>query len=237
MPPDEKSVSEEVGSGLRSILERIGEFFHIFDLSFFVAGVMTFAALAFLYIMMKMPHEFPFAPWVGVVAFVVGSYVCGLIAFTVGRELNGVAFRRRILQRILPQAMAAHNLTGKNIAPYMNAEQSRFWWLYIRMWSEIAHEKSAPLVLHHLMRYWAMAATYDGIGFGFLVWATALVAVQFEYVSPNPISHSIGTTGALLCICASYFSFRRGADYYEYQIEDVVAHFAVAQGSLISNTE
>src|SRR5690349_14649231 len=115
---EEKSPSGEIASGLRSIFERVGEFVNIFDMSFFVAGVMTFGALVFVYVLMKKPREFPFEPWVGVITFVVATYVCGLVAFSVGRELSGRTFRRRTLHRILPRALAAHNLTGENIAPY-----------------------------------------------------------------------------------------------------------------------
>lgn len=43
--------------------------------------------------------------------------------------------------------------------------------------------------------------------------------------------------GALLCACASYFAFRRGADYFKYQIEDVVAHFGVASGTLMGQRD
>jgi len=229
---EEKTPGGELASGLRSIFDRVGEFFHIFDLSFFVAGTMTFCALAFAYLRLEEPREFPFEPWVGVLAVIVACYVCGLIAFAVGREFSGFTFRRTTLHRILPRALDAHNLNSETIAWYTGGEQPRYWWLYIRMWSEIVHEGSAPLVLHHLMRYWAMAATYDGVAFSLLVWAVALFSVQFASVAAEPISHGVGTGGALLCLCASFFAFRRGASYYEYQIEDVVAHFAVARGSL-----
>lgn len=228
----EKSPTAEVAGGLRSIFERVGEFFHIFDLSFFVGGAMTLGALAFVYFQMKYPREFPFAPWVGVLAVVVACYVCGLIAFAVGRELSRHTFRRHTLLRTLPLALEAHNLRDEIITSYTVSESPRLWWLYIRMWSEIVHENSPPAVLHHLMRYWAMAATYDGVAFAFIVWAFALVAVQFDSVAPEPLGRGVGTVGALLCLCAAFFAFRRGANYYEYQIEDVVAHFAVVRCSL-----
>jgi hypothetical protein len=229
---EEKSSGGDISGGLRSIFERVGEFFHIFDLSFFVAGAMTFGALAFVYIVMKKPRYFPFDPWVGIFAIIIACYVCGLIAFAVGREVSGLTFRRSTLQRTLPLALMAHNLKDEIITSYIAGERSRLWWLYIRMWSEIAHEKSAPVVLHHLMRYWAMAATYDGVAFSFIVWAFALVAVQFRLIAPEPIGHGVGTVGALLCACAAFFAFKRGASYYEYQIEDVVAHFVVARHRL-----
>lgn len=228
---EEKSSGGEITSGLRSIFERVGEFFHIFDLSFFVSGSMMFGALAFVYILMKKPRQFPFDPWVGVLALIIVCYICGLVAFAIGRELSGRTFRRQTLQRILPIALAAHNLSDENITWYTSDNQ-RLWRLYIRMWSEIAHSGSAPVILHHLMRYWAMAATYDGVAFSFIVWAVALIAVQCSSIAPEPVGHGVGTIGALLCVCAAFFAFKRGASYYEYQIEDVVAHFAVARGSL-----
>ncbi len=85
------------------------------------------------------------------------------------------------------------------------------------------------------MRYWAMAATYDGVALSLLVWATILVAAQFEIVAQQPLGHGLGMTGAVVALAAAYFAFRRGAAYFEYQIEDVVAHFAVRRGSLLDN--
>lgn len=231
---DEQSAGDEVATGLRSIFERVGEFFHIFDLSFFVAGASTFAAFAFLYLMMHKPRVFPFDPWVGVFALIIACYVCGLIAFAVGRQISGWTFRRFTLHRTLPAALDAHRLSDERINSYFSGrERPRFWWLYIRMWSEVAHERSAPVVLHHLMRYWAMAATYDGVAFSLLVWALVLVAVQFEGVAPQPLGHGAGIAGVSIALTAAYFTFRRGAAYFEYQIEDVVAHFAVKRGSLL----
>ncbi|HEX8693854.1 MAG TPA: hypothetical protein VF746_15640 [Longimicrobium sp.] len=228
-----KTASGEIAAGLGSIFSRIGEFFHIFDLSFFVGGASSFAALSFLYLMMRKPQVFPFSPWVGVLALIVACYICGLIAFAVGREISGRTFRKSTLHRTLPVALAAHGLTEESITSYTTGDKPRFWWLYIRMWSEVAHEPSSPIVLQHLMRYWAMAATYDGVAFSFLVWAAVLFAVQFRGVAPQPIGHGLGITGALLCIGAAFFAFRRGAVYFEYQIEDVVAHFAVSRGHLV----
>ena len=130
--------------------------------------------------------------------------------------------------------MDAHHLHEETTA-YTHTEPPRLWWLYIRMWSEVAHDRSAPLVLQHLMRYWAMAATYDAVAFSFLVWAMVLTAAHFHSVAPKPIGLGVTIAGVAACLLAAFFSFRRGADYYEYQIEDVVAHFAVLRASLIAS--
>lgn len=231
---DEKS-SGDVASGLRSIFERVGEFFHIFDLSFFVAGASTFGAAAFLYIMMNKPLEFPFDAWVGVLTVIIACYICGLIAFAVGREISGAFFRKKTLHQTLPVALDAHGLREERMSPYLTGDNPRYWWLYMRMWSEVAHDRSAPVVLHHLMRYWAMAATYDGVAFSLLAWAAVLVAVQFEAVAPQPLGNGVGTVAAIVSLLASFYAFRRGAVYFQYQIEDVVAHFAVSRGSLLDD--
>lgn len=231
---ESKGVSGDVASGLGSIFVRIGEFFHIFDLSFFVGGASTFGALTFLYLMMGKPRVFPFTAWVGVLALILACYICGLIAFAAGREINGWTFRRYTLHRTLPAALDAHGLSEESIRSYTTSDKPRLWWLYIRMWSEVAHESSSPVVLQHLMRYWAMAATYDGVAFSFLIWAIVLTALQFQGVAPHPLGRGIGITSLAIALCASLFAFRRGAAYFEYQIEDVVAHFAVSRGPLIA---
>lgn len=233
--PESSNAKEDLSLGLRSIFERVGEFFHIFDLSFLVAGASTFAAGSFLYVMMHKPSIFPFEPWVGAAALVIACYLCGLIAFSVGRELSGLTFRRHTLHKTLPASLTAHQLSDAGIGAYQpQQDEARHWWLYIRMWSEVAHDASAPVVLHHLMRYWAMAATYDGVAFSFLAWASVLTAVQFKSVAPQPLGHGVGVSGVVIAGAAAYFAFRRGAAYFEYQIEDVVAHFAVKRGSLVT---
>jgi hypothetical protein len=194
---------------------------------------MTFAAFAFLYTMMQYPRQFPFERWVGVVALIVACYVCGLMCFAAGRWLSGRFFRRRTLARYLPRALAVHGLDrDETITSYMAQNIDGLWRLYIRMWSEIADEKSVPVIRHHLMRYWAMAATYDGLAASLVVWAGILIAVQLPAVVPTPLGRVPGVTGAVVCLCAAYLAFRRGASFYEFQIEDLVAHFAVARRPL-----
>lgn len=229
------SVGGDVASGVRSVFDRVAEFFHIFDLSFFVAGASSVGALSFLYLMMQKPRVFPFPPWVGVMALIIACYICGLIAFAVGRAMSGRWFRRRTLYQTLPRALDAHGLDEQNIAVYRNSKPPGLWWLYLRMWSEVAHDNTAPLVVRHLMRYWAMAAIYDAVAFSFLLWGFVFLAAQSTHVVPSPLSAQLGLSCAAASMAAAVFAFQRGAVYYEYQIEDVVAYFAVARNRLISD--
>src|SRR5688500_1477710 len=96
---EESSRVGEVTEGFRTIFERIGEFFHLFDLSFLVSGASTFAALTVFYLRVGGPTVFPFASWVGGLALIIGCYICGLMSFAIGRVINGAAFRRSVLKK------------------------------------------------------------------------------------------------------------------------------------------
>src|SRR5690348_15709559 len=171
MNTDEKNAAKDVAEGVRSILDRIGEFFHIFDLSFFVSGAVTFGACAFLYFKTEAPRVFPFAEWVGVVAVVVACYAAGLMSFTLGRLINGYIFRSGKFPDRFQQALIAHNVSGPEIAKYITKDADRLWWLYIRLWQDIAFARPNSVVYGHLKRYWVMAATYDGLAISFIAWA------------------------------------------------------------------
>jgi hypothetical protein len=68
---------EDVRRGLGAILERIAGFFDIFDLSFFVSGATTLAALSFWTWKNGVPIPPNVPGWMQVMAFIIGCYVLG----------------------------------------------------------------------------------------------------------------------------------------------------------------
>lgn len=108
---DKKSISDELTSGLGSIFSRVGEFFHIFDLSYIIAGAITFGALAFFYIKIGLtfPVWFPFQRWEGIAMIIVACYVCGLVSYAAGRRISDL-FRKKTLKNIMDDALIAHGL-------------------------------------------------------------------------------------------------------------------------------
>jgi hypothetical protein len=246
----EPSLAKELSSGLGSVFERIGEFFHIFDLSFFVAGVSTFGALVFayaqfVYFRQAMPKVFPLDSWMWAVGSVVASYICGLVSFAGGRLVSETIFgyflRKRILLRDLLPAIADHDLENHpKLTKYVAAAKPKnggcdaqkeiadrqiLSRLYIRMWSEVAHTNDAPLFWHHLTRYWAMTATYDAVAFSLLIWTASLLFVACS-IGMDKIEFVPCVAGSVLTFGAAFISFMRGTKYYAYQVEDLVAHFA-----------
>jgi hypothetical protein len=228
---EKSSVVDEALDGVRTLFGRLGEFFHIFDLSFLVAGATTFGALAVLYMRLGFTGTFPFSDWVAGFALIIACYVCGLISFSLGRLLNGMLFRRRVLG-YLKKALAGQRLRGELIEQFAKAEMPDFppWRLYIRLWQQLAEKHPHSIAFTHLSRYWAMAATYDGVAVSLLVWAAALLPVQV--LGARLLSPRMAVAVIAALVVASVLCLRQGGKYYEFQVEDLVAALAVMKSSI-----
>lgn len=241
---DNQSTTEKpIQSGLGSILERIGDFFHIFDLSYFVGGTLTLMAIVFayyhlVYVRLLNHYPIPNEQWLTVLVIVVSCYGCGLVAFSFGRAFGNRFYRGRVLENKLIERLGYHKVKDcPSIETYVRqlngtdttseAKGEIRWCLYGRMWSEVAHENAYPVVLHHLMRYWAMSATYDSVGFSLGVWSLSTFFVAAIGYSQDKWFVALGAIGAVLLLIAAHFAFRQASRYFQYQIDDLAAHFAV----------
>lgn len=238
--PDEQNSAKDLTTGLISVFDRIGQFFHLFDLSFFVSGVVTFGALVFLYLRRGHALKFPFPDWVGVIAVIVGCYVCGLLAFAAGRMLNGWWRRPKKLwkpektESALMGAIRMHGLKLSMPEPDTEYKARR---LYIRMWAEIAQKRPRSVAFNLLQRYWVMAATYDGLGAAFLVWGVVLIVCACPVYVTHAVVMGSALIGFAICLGLSALSFKQGARYYAYQIEELVADFAVVHREVLESVD
>lgn len=222
---EKKSISDELTSGLGSIFSRVGDFFHIFDLSYIIAGAITLSAHVFFYIKLNLsfPDWFPFQQWEGIAIIIIACYVCGLFAYATGRLLSDIV-RRKNLKSIMDDALIAHGLNDLEIIKYyMNGHHEA---LYRQMWCEIAHtisvDKSTQHYYQNLIRYWSMSATYDGIALAFLVWAIVLMYTHYYL-------------WMVISFIAGLITFHRGFIYYKNQIRDIVAYYAMRYWPLTPN--
>jgi hypothetical protein len=223
---DTTGLVDETAQGLRSVLGRLGEFFHIFDLSFFVAGAVSVGALCFLFVKLDLLGNFPFAPWVAGLSLIIACYVCGLICFSVGRPINRLLFRRRVLKSLMRPSIQVHQLGFSWMPVYLQAADDELWRLYIRLWQELAAKHARGVAYSHLSRYWAMAATYDSLAVSLLIWAGVLGYVG-ACESPPPSGWQAIVAVAIL-LGSAWRALSQGGKYYEFQVEDLVAALAVA---------
>jgi hypothetical protein len=219
MPGDTTAI-KELADGARGAIERIADFFHVFDLTFLVSGSLTFAAFAFIYRHSGAATAWPFAEWVGVAAVLIGCYASGLMSFAVGRGMNARARKKR-LTALLPDAI----LFQQPNAPIASAEQSER--IYVRMWQALVAAGPRSLMMQHLMRYWAMAAIYDGLAAGFALWAVVVVVSAFPPLVAYPVSLRLALMVAFPASLLSLVARFQAQKYYDYEIEDVVAANAV----------
>lgn len=238
--PTMANATEDVATGVKGLFDRVGEFFHIFDLSFLVAGASTLSALLF---------AIGVTPWAlaglklslgGGVALLLLVYIAGLLSFAIGRQISVQVFRTGILRQSLKTALQWNGLESvPSIEVFLKdpkkaddaegslGEQT----LYGRLWQELATRQPKSLPFYHVSRYWAMAATYDGVAASFLAWCVAGIVAGIPHVAPLRVT--IELLIAPVAAGAAVICFRQAARYYRYQIGDVVAALAATRASLV----
>jgi hypothetical protein len=228
----DKGAMSDATNGLRAIFDRLAEFFHLFDLSFFVSGSATFAAVALLYIRMEQPRQFPFASWVGGVALIVVCYILGLMSFSIGRSLN--RFRRGRIETGMAIALQRHQFDGKALAGYVDSNGGRdFRRIYIRLWAELTQRHPKSLALAHLSRYWVMSAMYDGLAISFITWGLVAVLSCCHSVVRMPLSPVLAAVLAATFIGLAIVAARQAAKYLDYQVEDLVAMLSATRSPIV----
>ena len=133
---------KELGGGLESILQRIADFFDLFDLSFIVSGSVSLAAVCFGYWQSGLP-ELPLpSGWALAGVWLGGSYVFGLICFALGRWVREEWRWRRFEMgtnhdRFLP-ILQDHGLEGTTpFSEYLRRTPKGELRLHVRLWAEI----------------------------------------------------------------------------------------------------
>jgi uncharacterized membrane protein YciS (DUF1049 family) len=226
--PKDEDFAKEVAGGLRSVFDRIGEFFNLFDLSFFVSGTATFSAVLYWFLRQKTDFALARLPsWAYIVGLAVACYICGLLSFAAGRICTTKLPRKKRTQ-LLERALKGHNLEAK-VHSYLESgdKSDRLDRLYERLWVEVRQAQKHIISFSLLRRYWVMAATYDGVAISCLAWAVVLwmepPITQFSYA--NYVLPFL----ALFC---AMIAFTQGYSYFKYQVFEIVATIAASKDSL-----
>lgn len=219
---------KEVGEGLKSILERIADFFDIFDLSFFVSGFTTLAALQFW--AWRAAKQIPALPsgWISAVGLIVACYVLGLICFALGRWIRmGWRWKRAEKNACdwFESILKGHGLTSLSpYSEYLERKDARGdWRLKVRLWAEIRQSPALALSYSLLRRYWVMAATYDGVAVSLYIWAIVFVLCAFGVGGARPINKLLAVSVTFALIVFAVACTREAGRFVNYQVEELVA--------------
>lgn len=231
--PSESDLPKEIAGGVRGLFDRIGEFFHLFDLSFFVSGGVTFSALAYWYTKQAgLSPPIPFPTWIRVVALIVACYVCGLVSFAAGRFVANYwrgSRRQRYFTDFLTRIIEAHGIYDPSITPYLYSYEKP-WRLYERLWVDLREAPQHAASFTILNRYWVMAATHDGIAISCLAWMVVLLVVPpFDGSVNRFVLPVLAALAAALC-------FWQGHNYFKFQVREIVATLAASRSRLMADS-
>lgn len=216
----------------QAVLDRLAEFFFLFDLSFLVSGAAAFAALVLGWRLFEGP-VLPLDGWLEVFAVLIACYLTGLICFAVGRWLRGrfPGEDEKSFDAELRKILAAHAIDRHpSFAPYValadEGDSQALWRLYTRLWAETRDLIHRSPSWSLLQRYWVMAATYDGLSTALLVWAALIVAWMVVLGEGSRMVLLVGLTAlAVIGVCV-WACFHEAARLKRYQMEELAATVA-----------
>lgn len=223
---------KDAATALAALLERLGRFFDIFDLSFIVSGATSVGAIAFILhvVGLQLPS---LSGWLAVGAILLSSYVAGLLCFAAGRWMRlGTRWPRARFDFDLhfDSVLSGHGLKDvPEIVSYLSRSQYRgIWRLYVRFWAEARHAPALTDSVALLNRYWVMAATYDGMAVALLTWilATIVWAVHVQ----SWVAYVTAGAAVVVLILMVAACLREAARYVYYQVEELVAAIAARRG-------
>ena len=221
----------EIADALRSVATRLGNFFDLFDLSFFVSGSAALAGLSFGVSLFGKQLPFRYEGWLRVLTIILACYVMGLFCFALGRSIRLPKTRSKQYQKFelfFLTVLKAHGLSDEE--PFKShLERTTIHGcrrLYIRLWAEIRQRENLTPSLLVLNRYWVMAATYDGMVTALLVWA-AVFSLWWAGVGITPaLPRSIAIPLIITLLFLSYICSREAARFVRNQVEELVATIA-----------
>ena len=221
----------DIADALKSILARIGNFFDLFDLSFFVSGSVALAALHFWVYLSQKQLPFRFEGWLRVLTLILGCYVLGLLCFAIGRSFRVPRKKSKHIQQFetdFLSALQAHGLQAEEpFKSYLDRKAfhgSRR--LYIRLWAEVRQRDGLTPSLLVLNRYWVMAATYDGMVTALSLWAIVFAIWWSGVGISSSLSLKIALPAVVLLLFLAYMCSREASRFVRNQIEELVATIA-----------
>ncbi len=233
---------KELGEALKAILDKLGVFLDLFDLSFFISGATAMAAVAFgCFQTGHWPKELP-PNWLLVTMIIIATYVAGMVCFALGRfvrqrisKIAGVEMRSEQLKVLLELHGLDQQEPNKSYLarPDSTAKvpmNSAIWALQTRIWAGLRHDPALAPSLSLLNRYWVMAATYDGLSMALLGWGLLLGSLCLYHATTILAVHWWQAGGCLAggVICAA-ICLNEATRYTVHQLGELTATLAAEQ--------
>jgi hypothetical protein len=211
----------ELQAALNALFAKVGDFFDIFDLSFFVAGAVCLGALAFGNSRGHFIEPSTLSDGYRAIMFLVACYVLGLVCFAAGRMLRP---KRSSLFSADFKSVVERNGLGAIYGQYLTDRPGDAYFLYNRFWAVMRQTASLAPSFSLLRRYWSMSATYDGLVAALAVWWGVIVYWVLDPHATQPLllrAVPLAVLPLALLLCR-----REAGRLTRFQMEELVASIA-----------
>jgi hypothetical protein len=228
----------ELAESLKALSGRIGSFFDLFDLSFFVSGSVSLSAFIFWMHLSNQILPMRLEGWLKVLVIILACYVNGLVCFAVGRWIR-IPKRRSnrisVFDELFSKVLKAHGLADEGtFKEYIGrSTDGGVRRLYIRLWAEVRQLDQLSPSLVVLNRYWVMAATYDGLATALFIWAIVFSVWSAGIGIAPPLELRVGIPVIALLLLIAYFCLREAQRFVRNQVEELVATISVQRSKSI----
>jgi hypothetical protein len=214
-------------SSLKTLIDKVADFFDIFDLSFFVAGAcFCFGIWIFLYLNKLVP-DLDLPKDLSFFFLIISFYVCGFICFCIGRM-----FRRSIHDRYeyFSKVMNAYDFPSNNRLKKLSDYKSKLGRPYLYVYLHVRLRESKYLVssLPYVKRYWAMAALCDGLSVAIWSWPISLFLNSIVNKCMCQCTYPFYLLFVFLIFSFLHYVLYKEANRYEdYQCDELVASLTI----------
>lgn len=223
--------------GLGKLLDSIGGALHIFDFSFFISGSVTFALVvidaiahcgrSWLDTLLVLPA------WIVVMVILLSIYVCGLMSWSIGRELRKAFIKEDEscgnpelcdFTHTFDSLVESLGLREEDL-PSISNKMDIYYYMWIKLDSLGNDDVKGRLA--YCNRMWVMRALFEGLLFSWLLGILILLDLAFS-VKWFPL-YSVWYTLPvfILLILLMYFTYKSSTNYANSQIKEIVIAYKI----------
>ena len=227
--------------GLSKLFDSIGGALSIFDFSFFISGSITLSILLtdicahFGVSWFDVPKAWP--GWIGVVVLLMAIYICGLIAWMLGRDLragflpsvdDGTDNSRAENDFIRVYDKYAENLemATDTTIPHFKNKADIYSYMWIRL-DSIKGNVNVKNRLNYCNRMWVMRAMFEGLLFAWLLAIVVLADLTLTCNLLNSVNFVYLIILFLFLVMLMYFSAKRATAYAHDQVKEIVIAYKI----------
>lgn len=217
---------DELVKQTQPILQKLGDFFDLFDLSFIVSGMATSLSLLFVYHNLTDEEVFKaIGEWNGFLIFLslIVVYLIGLLSWVLGKGIRNIIRKTRYsdLKNHFENNNAGNDPLYLQYANQNNQEVAMYN-LYCMLWGKIRENDKVITSFALLKRYWVQTANFEGLLFSVVAWAIAFGISFFNEPIFDKRYYILIGSGLIVTFIAV---FKEAVNYKKYQMTELVVTY------------